>query len=209
MRAEDLHRARPWAYHLTSSDNLEHLMELRTLFSARRIIEESTGGASSVGAKRPGLSRVTFRGREVVLRDQSPLHRGNTGLPDGFAFADFITLLNEHVFFWPGTATGPNAYGERHASRYADEDVVFLRVPTADLIASNARRARVCRYNSGSPRCSGGLPSPRGPDTFVPLASSALRPAAVVELVFFGEAALPPTTQWSESLRGVYSLLLS
>ena len=106
--------------------------------------------------------------------------------------ADLLDALDARVIFWPGTSEGPRDHGRRHFERYRQELPVTLRSATSRLFLANAGlEPAFCAYNSGSPRFSGGRPSPRGPDTFV-TASRFPRPAAdVVELSFDEGVSLP------------------
>lgn len=51
---------------------------------------------------------VTRNDRTILLRDQLALRRGQVGLTDGWTWNDLLTAINSRVFFWPGTAIGPN-----------------------------------------------------------------------------------------------------
>ncbi len=98
------------------------------------------------------------------------------------------------MFFWPGTHTGPNAYGRRHFARYAADDCVVLCIPTAALVTANpppGPRLEVCRHNFGSPRCTTGRKSPRGPRTIVGLEDFDGTAGEVVEVTFLGRVNLP------------------
>ena len=110
------------------------------------------------------------------------------------------------MFFWPGTERGPNDYGLRHAARYlgASEDLAFLRVPSGKIVTQSALFSHV---NSGSPRCSNGKKSTRGPGTFLPASQFALPPSKVAEVVFETSVGLPPETEWSRSLTDGWSAL--
>src|SRR5262249_48751140 len=122
---------------------------------------------------------------EILIRDQAPLHRGNMELQDGCTYEDFIESINGRIFFWPGTATGPISYGVRHFERYRNEHPVILRVSLQSLLVENpAVTPKFCRYNSGSPRCSNGYKSPRGPKTFVSAQEFDGTPSNVVEVTF-------------------------
>jgi hypothetical protein len=131
------------------------------------------------------------------VRDQDPLREGNCGLPAGFEFEDLIGLLNEHVFFWPGTAEGPIPAGRNHFGRYAEEvGAHVLRVRTSSMFAANPRPL-FCRYNSGAPRCNPRVGrSPRGRDTFVSAELFNGGPSNVVECVFRGAVSLPEDVEY-------------
>ncbi|MEO1716406.1 MAG: hypothetical protein AAFR76_04775 [Planctomycetota bacterium] len=146
---------------------------------------------SSVRNRRRSGEWIECDGCRVHIRDQAPLHRGSVWLSDGWDFEDLVEHLNDHVFFWPGTANRPIAHGRRHFKRYSADDVVVLAIDTQALFASNSTLPpRFCRYNSGSPRCSGGRGSPRGPRTFLAAEEFHQRPSDVVEVTFRGAVRL-------------------
>lgn len=159
--------------------------------------------------RRPGYERVTIGNTLILLRDQAPLHRGNLKLPNGFSFEEFVESLNRRVFFWPGTTKGPISYGLRHYERYRQESPVLLRINYQSLVQVNPSAVPLfCRYNSGSPRCSNGRKSPRGPDTFVPTTDFKGTPSQVVEVTFSSEIELPAHTKFGTKPNGPWSFLL-
>jgi len=181
---------RPRLYHLTAVSNVEAIVSGGLLHPAAFLLREA-GETRAMREKRPDHTMIEVAGRRVHLRDQAPLHAGNMTLSDAWTLADFVAHLNEHVFLWPGTIAGPSDYGCRHFGRYQGEANAVLVLDTARLIAANTDPgARLCRYNSGSPRCSGGKPSPRGKRTFVPPGQFEGGPAAVVEVTFRGSVRL-------------------
>lgn len=129
-------------------------------------------------------------------------------IQDGWDFEDVLQSLNERVFFWPGTATGPISYGKRHFERYVDESPAILRISTAESFNANSNiDALYCRYNSGSPRCSNGLGSPRGPNTFVSSADADYTPSKVVEVTFLDQVVLPAMVEVGDSATGPWQSL--
>ena len=149
-------------------------------------------------------------GKDVIyVRDQAPLHEGNMRLPGGYSFAAFIENLNSRVFFWPGTASGPISYGIRHFERYETERPVIVRVSSRDLFDANQDvEPELCKYNSGSPRCSFGQKSPRGPNTFVDAPRFDGTPSNVVEVTFRSRIKLPISAQIGSSPSGPWQALL-
>lgn len=210
--AMDLNRfavTRGYLYHTTSMRNLERIRATGRLESAEAImLASSERDSHSLRVPRRGARQVTVGGLAVQLRDQDPLYAGNIRFLQGLDFAAFCQQLNRLVFFWPGTETGPISYGVRHAQRYADEELAFIRVPTAGLFAANPDPGPLfCRYNSGSPRCTKGKGSPRGPATFQHASAFDGAPSSVVEVVLQSIAKLPASTEWNRSLGGGYELL--
>jgi uncharacterized protein DUF7002 len=186
-------RTRP--YYLTSKANLRLILECRRIDCAATLILKD-GRKELLRRRRSKHEAVHVDGRAISLRDQAPLHEGNLALSGGWSFPDLVEALNKRVFFWPGTESGPNDYGNRHFGRYVVEEPALIRVKTSALLEANDQSAaEFCPYNSGSPRYSGGRPSPRGPNTFVSAASFNWSPSNVVELVFRERATLPASLE--------------
>ena len=188
---DDLAELRPYLFHLTSRQNLARIRQRRVLESASRIAT-SAGRSDLLDVRRRTHVTVHSDGEIVVLRDQRPLHKGNMRLDASWSFGRFVRHLNDRVFFWPGGPGGPNSYGLRHFERYKDEAPAILRLPfTATIDANRDNRPLFCRYNSGSPRWSRGIPSPRGASTFVAASDAAFGPAQVVEVTIPDLVLLP------------------
>jgi len=209
-RPLDLQRyvcARPYLYHLTHQANLNHLRETGCLIPAA-ILMQRAGCPQLIRARRRTHERIIVDGREIVIRDQAPLHAGKMRLPKGYNFEDFVEHLNRRIFFWPGSDVGPISYGMRHFQRYRRERPLILRVDFDSLLRSNpAANPLFCRYNSGSPRCSNGKKIPRGPHMFVSTADFVEAPSRVVEVTFDIQIVLPPNTEFSERPTGPWRLL--
>lgn len=184
-------RARPFLYHLTARMNLERIRSLAALQPAADVLRNAAA-EMHVRSRRTESTVVRVNECRIHVRDQRPLHGGNIAFVGGWQMQDLVGYLNEHVFFWPGTRAGPISHGLRHFKRYQSEDNVVLVVRTADLIRTVGNPpVPFCRYNSGSPRWSGGRPSPRGPQTFQSPDSFDGTPSDVVEVVFRGSVKLP------------------
>lgn len=183
---------RPHLYHLTAVENVARIEVARMIESAAELMR-AAGDLTYLRQKRHSHIRLEVDGTVVVIRDQSPLYEGNIDLQGGWSFEDVIESLNDRVFFWPGRLTGPNDYGERHFERYRDEDPAIVRVNTALVVGCNENaEPEFCKYNSGSPRCSGGNRIPRGPATFVTAAAATFLASQVVEVTFPKGVLLPP-----------------
>ncbi len=188
-------RTRPYLYHLTDRSNIGRMARTRCIAPATALFERAAR-SDLVRRRRDRHERISIGRDVIVIRDQAPLHRGNLSLPSGYTFEDFVESLNSRVFFWPGTAAGPISYGIRHFERYRNEGPSILRLTLASLLSANTfANAMFCRYNSGSPRCSYGVRSPRGPQTFLPAAEFEGTPGQVVEVTFDSELALPSDTE--------------
>jgi len=198
-------RTRPYLYHLTANGNLPMIRSERVLLSAARLL---SGSPELLLQKRTGCLVIQRDGAVVRIRDQAPLHKGNIRFEDGWNFERFLCCLNERVFFWPGDGNGPISYGMRHYRRYKEENPVILRVPFNELVAENSVcPPQFCRYNSGSPRCSGGIGSLRGPRTFLHAEDAGFSPGSVVEVAFLNQVALPSSVQQSPSPNGPWTPL--
>jgi hypothetical protein len=186
---------RPYLYHLTAQSNLGRLLSHRRLESAEQLLNRG-GQLNRLDQHRRGHHTIDIDGVAVSLRDQAPLYEGNIDFEAGWTFPQVIALLNQRVFFWPGTAAGPIDYGLRHYARYEAERPSVIRVRTLSLLSSNALNPPLfCRYNSGSPRCSGGVRSPRGSATFQAARFTGYLPSEVVEVTFIGTVCLPEDTE--------------
>ncbi len=188
---ESLIHLRPYLYHLTAASNIPHIRKIREIHSAARLFELAHR-QDLASVRRKNHKTITVEGEQVTIRDQAPLHPGNVTLGSNWSFGDLVAELNRFVFFWPGNAISPIGYGLRHFQRYRKEDICILCIPFLDLVSANPRcEPFVCRYNSGSPRCSGGKPSPRSAETFRSINRSKLRPGQVVEVAFTPSITLP------------------
>jgi hypothetical protein len=195
-------KIRPYLFHLTDRDNLDAICSARVLRSAASLMRQA-GDESFLRRKRRESLPIVIGGATIRIRDQQPLHSGNIRFDSEWTLERVIESLNERVFFWPGTGHGPISYGVRHFERYAHERPVILRVQTPSLFAENpdATPLYSC-VNSGSPRCSKGLGSARGPRTFVACADAGFTPSKVVEVTFANEIALPAIIEIADSILG-------
>jgi hypothetical protein len=197
---------RPYLYHLTDRSNLGRIRETPTLVPAA-ILMVRAGRTDLLRIRRRGHVQLETTG--ILIRDQAALHRGNLRLVQGYTFEDFIESLNRRIFFWPGTSAGPINYGIRHFKRYNKERPVILRIGFQSLMLANpAAEPHYCAYNSGSPRCSNGERSPRGPKTFLSAAEFTGTPSRVVEVIFDSEIALPADTKVGRHPAGPWDTLL-
>jgi hypothetical protein len=198
-------KARPFLFHLTYRNNLDEIRRSRTLFCAASLMQ-TAGDTSYLRRKRSSSIQLQIKTTTIHLRDQQPLHAGNIRLKGGWSYDDLIQSLNERVFFWPGTTNGPISYGVRHFRRYADESPVLLRVATKELFEKNSDiTAQYCKYNSGSPRCTQGKGSSRGPETFMLSTKARYTPCNVVEVTFEKRVILPSQVQLADTLNGPWA----
>ena len=157
---------RPFLFHLTATDNLNRIVEVRVLQPAKELL--AIGGWSTPQtAPRRAHKPVEIDGHTVWIRDQRPLHAGHIAFDEGWDLPRFLSHVDAHVFFWPGTELGPIKAGLNHFDTYAHERPALLRVSTRDLFAANpGLEPLFSRYNSGAPRTVNGRKSPRGSRTY-------------------------------------------
>ena len=195
-------RLRPFLYHLTARENLPRIRRSRSLECAACLFDAASRPELKRKRRRNGC-RLRIDEGTVHVRDQSPLHSGNICPDQDFSFEEFVELLNEHVFFWPGGSDGPNRYGRRHFERYRDDKPALIRIRSEALVSSNYGNTPLfCRYNSGARRCSNGNRSPRGPYTFAAADTFSLTAGKVVEAVYKQQARLPECAQLAFSPDG-------
>lgn len=199
--------SRPFLYHLTARENLGSIARSRRLDSATRLAA-AANRLDMLGSRRRKHVPIDLGGETVLIRDQAPLHEGNMRLTDGWAFERFVRHLNDRVFFWPGSDTGPISYGLRHFARYQPEEPILIRTTTASLISANAQTTiELSTCNSGSPRWSRGIAAPRGPATFMPINRFCLTAGRVVEVTISDYALLPIDTEYSLATAGPWKSL--
>jgi hypothetical protein len=207
MELDSLLALRPFLFHLTSRRNVGRIRRSRKLVSATSLLREF-GRDAGTTVRRRGPLLLGTGDSAVELRDQDPLHMGNISFSPEFSFSDLLRLLNARIFFWPGRARGPIESGMRHFQRYVLDRPALLRIPFLDLLEANRRvTPLLCRFNSGSPRCSSGKKSPRGPDTFVEPDRFAYPPSRVIEVTFEASVNLPSSTEISGSPQGPWRKL--
>jgi hypothetical protein len=200
---------RPFLYHLTARANHSRIAELRRLESTAVLLVASRS-IDALRVRRRSHLPLRIGAHQVLVRDQAPLHAGNVAFAEGWNLADLVADLNRRVFFWPGGVQGPISYGQRHFARYAVEMPLIIRVRAEALFQSNPERTPLfCRYNSGSPRCNGGRPSPRGPDTFLSAECCQYGPANVVEVTFLDTVMLPPDVECADHPGGSWRPLFA
>jgi hypothetical protein len=188
-------RLRPYLYHLTARANLSEIRRTGELLSAATLLTAARL-PDAISERRVGPRVIEVGGREIVLRDQRPLHKGPIIFPPGYTFEKFVAYLNAHVFFWAGNSSGPagaaRSYGLGHFETYKHERPAILRVRFQSLITANPNRTPLfCRFNSGAPRCSRGKKAPRGADTFKRAEDFERSAANAAEVTFRDNIVLP------------------
>lgn len=186
---------RPYAYHVTASENLPVLRNRGRAYPAAELLKLGNR-LDLLRERRETHVPVSFDDHIILLKDQRPLIEKNADLAEGWDFGDFVEYLNDHVFFWPGTDTRATGPGRRLLEHYASEGPAILRVPTRQLFDVNSSITPLyCAFNSGAPRQQSGKRVQRGSDLFMPVHLFSRRASEVVELGFREEVTLPVETE--------------
>lgn len=103
----------------------------------------------------------------AVVRDQKPMDDAGLrrSLQGGLSPSDWYQLLNARVFFWLREKRLETLL---HARAYKHKRQTILTVDTARLLARHEARVLLSPLNSGATKP---YPQPRGPSTFLPLAT--------------------------------------
>jgi hypothetical protein len=196
ITSDEVCRLRPFVFHVTARENTAFLRLTHQIYPTLSSLAIA-GRLDLAGLRRTQYVTLRFQDGEVVLKDQKPLIAANTELADGWSFEDFVRYLNGLTYFWPGNDQAPNGAGRRLLSRYEADGPLVLRIPTKDLLDTNAGlQPLFSPFNSGAPRYHSGRRAKRGPDLFRPLAEFPRRASEVVELAFAGNTALPESTMF-------------
>lgn len=198
-------RYRPYLYHLTAAENLQSIASTLRLRCTNALLAEAGLTQWSSMKRRENMPVLAGVGT-VLIRDQKPLSEGAIEFEEGWDFKRFIEHVNQHVFFWPGTSSGPIKPGLNHFGQYRSESPVILRFSTEYADTANLKFSR---YNSGAPRCSGGKHSPRGSRTYLAASEFPGTASEVVEVVADGAFALPISVEASSSPAGPWQPLQS
>lgn len=199
-------RRYPYLFHITPRPNFPRIRRLRLLQPAAALFR-SAGRADLASMHREQAVSLSLSDGIVTTPDQQPLRLANIDLEAGWTFPRWIEHLNRHVFFWPGRSEGPISAGRNYFARYESEGPLIMRVPAMDLFAGSILAPRFSRFNSGAPRYSRGVPSPRGGSTFRQPADFSLPPSRVVEVTFPGAVPMPKSAEFSASLGGPWRLI--
>lgn len=183
-------RIRPYLYHVSARQNLAALAAERMLHPAGELMRRAAR-SDLVRWRRTDPVTLVADGRVYVLKDQRPLIANNADF-EGCSVEEFVEYLNEHVFFWPGTAERPVSSGVRLQQRYEIEAPLVLRMRAEALLAENPETEPLfCQFNSGAPRRQGGRRVRRGLRLFTAARDFSRRESEVVEVAFRGSLRLP------------------
>ena len=179
-------------YHFGPVANRNSIENLRCLLSAdllRALSNEDRN--DSRRRERIPMDSPIFN---AMLNDQDALNYGHVKHADSMPKTDFVALLDQFCFFWPGDKSGPIDMGRNFVKRYqGNGDQLFgISVPTeAFLKANHSRRIALSNCNSGAPRSNPNAVIYRGNDTFIDWDAYQDKAATVKEVAVLGYARLP------------------
>ena len=161
MDASTFARHFPRLYHLTFASNLPGIRAnglLSTEALANRFTSEDK--AAALNGRRRCIQQI----EGVTLRDQhAAVEAKMKSCLVGVTIPEWLTLLNGKIFFYVSKEKV-----DVLAKAYDSYSNVLLEIDTAELLATHAEHASLCRINSGSFLYN---PRPRGRASFIPLAA--------------------------------------
>lgn len=182
----------PFLYHFGPIANRESVERLGCLLSSDLLRALSTQLRSD--ERRRGRHPVQATIFDAVLNDQDALKYGHVKHPDSMTETEFVALLDQFCFFWPGDQSGPIDMGRNFVRRYQrNGDRLFgLAVPTGNFLQANhSRRLSLSNCNSGAPRSNPNSVIYRGDATFIGWEHYRDTAATVKEVAVIGYARLP------------------
>jgi hypothetical protein len=189
----------PYLVHLTYKENLPRIRDEKCLESTEQLLAKA-GPHAPREAIRNSVTLILIDHSQVLITDQEPLLKAR--LPEGsWSPGELAHQLNRRVFFWR-TQTGGRrvASDTKHFRKYQDKgrSLVYLRIPSRDMIEGNQNPPEFCQYNSGSPTSRHPQPSPRDENTFVTQDKATFAFGDITEVTFLDFAILPDSTCFSE-----------
>ena len=179
-------------YHFAPIKNRESIENWGCLLSADLSRTMSQMAASN--QKRNGRFLVESSSLSVLLNDQDALKYGHVKDPKSMTESEFVALLDQFCFFWPGDANGPIQMGQNFVNRYQrnNERLFGVALHTSAFLEENhPRRISLSDCNSGAPRSNPNAVIYRGDRTFVPWGNYQKGAATVKEVAILGYARLP------------------
>ena len=175
MIIDELARLHPYLFHVTTPGAWASIRQHGLLSTQRLLelfdVEVDLQHQLQTSRRATAVSLHHEQYGDVVLNDNLPLTEKALShcLDDGLTPGQWLTMLNERVFFWPdeaGLASMINAKMNRNRTREV------LVVETAKLTSAIAERMELCPINSGSTIRK---PARRGLSTFTPLGKHTYR----------------------------------
>ena len=197
---DEFYEKSPYLVHLTYTENLPRIRAEKCLESAEQLLAKAGPGAPREPI-RTFLTPILIDHSQVLITDQEPLLKPR--LPEGsWSPGELAHQLNRRVFFWRTRRDGqPLKTNKGHFLKYQNKgrSLVYLRIPSRDVIEANQNPPEFCQYNSGSPTGRHVQASPRDKNTFVTHDKATFNFGDIREVTFLDSAILPDSTCFSEN----------
>lgn len=183
----------PNLYHFGPATNRTQIERFRTIFSAD-LIRTLAATDSERSSRRRAPENVESPLGSFVLNDQEALKYGHVKHPDSLPETEFIQLLDQLTFFWPGHNRAPIEMGSNFCNRYSKrgDQLLQVRFATRPFFAANHPwRIFVSTCNSGAPRSNPNAVIYRGYETFQPVFRYGGAVKDIKEIAVLGYARLP------------------
>lgn len=196
MNLEQISAIWTHSYHVTSVANLVPIRQSRTLLPTQTLLDRAK---RHYFLRRRRTRDVLIRvdGHQILIRNQIPLDPKSLDLGATGTLKDYVACLNSYVYFWPGTALGPNEDGVRMFERTNGKHSIMIRVLTRSLIDRNrASPMFVATCNTGVAWTVQGIKSRRGPEVFKAIDVFLEQPTSIHEICFGGNVRLPDGAEY-------------
>ena len=188
-------------YHITSVVNLRGIRLSRVLFPASTLFR-SMDHSDLLSCRRTHDVRLRFQSQEILVRNQAPLDPDHIDLGSAETFEEYVAYLNSHVFFWPGTASGPTLDGVRMLRQTAEVNSAMIRIPSRSLLEANEGSiVHLSTCNTGASWVIEGKKSQRGIGVFQRAESFSEPLERIEEISFRGSVNLPDDSECSTGIR--------
>lgn len=194
----------PRLYHFGPVVNRGQIERFKTIFSAE-LIRTFAFHPAGLSAKRQTRKLVETPFGSFTLNDQQALKYAHVKHPDSLIESDFIALLDQFAFFWPGDERGPGVMGRNFVNRYTQQGDSLLQILVSTesfLTINNSARLFISTCNSGAPRSNPHKTIYRGLNTFIRIRRYTRSFAEIKEIASLGWASLPDGFQMTE-LNGI------
>jgi Family of unknown function (DUF7002) len=186
-----------YCYHVTALVNLRGIRRSGILLPAATLFR-TVDQSELLSCRRTHDVQLRFQNQEILVRNQVPLDPDHIDLGSTETFEEYVACLNTHVFFWPGTATGPTFDGVRMSRRTAGVKSAMIRAPTRSLLEANEGSiVHLSTCNSGASWVKEGRKSQRGIGVFQRAESFADPAERIEEIMFRGSVNLPNDSECS------------
>jgi hypothetical protein len=202
MNLEQVFNTWTHSYHVTSVANFAPLRHSRVLWPTRTLLERAKRHYF-LRRRRTRDVLIRIDGHQVLIRNQIPLDPRSLDLGPTGTLKEYVACLNSYVYFWPGTALGPNKDGVRMFERTNGTHSIIIRVLTRSLVDTNrASPLFLATCNTGVAWTKQGIKSQRGPEVFKAVDVFLEQPTRIHEICFESNVRLPDCTEYGVTLTG-------